>query len=44
MKAFSRAFGDRAVALVALPTGPRMLRKAGSMYYAAVPAKHVRRQ
>ena len=44
MKAFSRAFGDRAVALVVLPTGPRMLREAGSMYYAALPAKHVRRQ
>jgi len=35
---------DHAVALGVLPTGPRMLREAGSMYYAALPAKHVRRQ
>ena len=40
-KAFSRAFGDHAVALGVLPTGLRMLREAGSMYYAAVPARHV---
>src|SRR5262249_14947539 len=32
--AFSRAVGDHAVALGVLPTGPRMLREAGSMYYA----------
>ena len=32
------------MALGVLPTGPRMLREAGSMYYAAVPVKHVRRQ
>ena len=44
MKAFSRAFGDHAVALGVLLTGLRMLREAGSMYYAAVPVKHVRRQ
>ena len=41
MKAFSRAFGDHAVALGVLPTGLRMLREAGSIYYAAVPARHV---
>jgi hypothetical protein len=35
---------DHAVALGVLPAGPRMPREAGSMYYAAVPAKHVRRQ